>query len=59
VSSRVVDIDAVDAERFPLFGGAAYVDVVLGPGQVLYIPPHWWHYVESLETSFSVSFWWT
>ena len=26
--------------------------------QMLYIPPRWWHYVESVETSFSVSFWW-
>lgn len=41
-------------------GAAAlpFQDVVLGPGQMLYIPPGWWHFVRSLSTSFSVSFWW-
>ena len=56
VSSRVEDID--DAADFPAFAGAPYVDVVLEPGDLLYIPPHFWHYVESREPSFSVSFWW-
>ena len=31
---------------------------VLQPGEMLYIPPRWWHYVKSLSVSFSVSFWW-
>ncbi|KAF2233139.1 Clavaminate synthase-like protein [Viridothelium virens] len=46
------------AERFPLFEKAQYVEGLLGPGDCLYIPKGWWHYVESLSTSFSVSFWW-
>ena len=37
---------------------ACYVDTVLRPGEALYIPTGWWHYVRSLEVSFSVSFWW-
>ena len=36
-----------------------HADVLLRDGEVLYIPPHWWHYVEAQETSFSVSFWWS
>jgi len=58
VSSRIVDPDRVDASAFPRFAEAPYVDVVLGEGEVLYIPPRWWHFIESRETSFSVSFWW-
>ena len=27
-------------------------------GDMLYIPPKWWHHVRSLDVSFSVSFWW-
>lgn len=51
---------ARDAQRqkFPLFREAKFVEAVLGPGEVLYIPRGWWHYVQSLEASCSVSFWW-
>ena len=51
------DPDALDA-AFPLFGRAPYVDCVLEPGDTLYVPPKWWHYVQSLTSSFSVSHWW-
>ncbi|KAF2749658.1 Clavaminate synthase-like protein [Sporormia fimetaria CBS 119925] len=44
-------------ERFPGFVEAEYVECVLGPGDCLYIPVGWWHYVRSLTPSFSVSFW--
>lgn len=44
-------------EEFPGFKGARYVEGVLGPGDCLYIPVGWWHYVGSLTPSFSVSFW--
>ncbi|EPB92280.1 hypothetical protein HMPREF1544_00849 [Mucor circinelloides 1006PhL] len=52
-----VDIDHVDLNQFPRFKEANYCDCILEEGQVLYIPPKWWHYVKSLETSFSVSLW--
>ncbi|KAK4655568.1 hypothetical protein QC762_303450 [Podospora pseudocomata] len=35
-----------------------YVDCILEPGETLYIPVGWWHYVRGLSVSFSVSFWW-
>mmetsp|Transcript_13371 Transcript_13371/g.31835 ORF Transcript_13371/g.31835 Transcript_13371/m.31835 type:complete len:486 (-) Transcript_13371:95-1552(-) len=58
ITSQIVDPDKVDASEFPLFHQAAYVDLQLNAKDVLYIPPHWWHFVEASETSFSVSFWW-
>ncbi|RLN87937.1 hypothetical protein BBJ28_00018010, partial [Nothophytophthora sp. Chile5] len=54
-----VQVEAPDEERFPDFHGAAYLECVLKEGEMLYIPPGYWHYVKSLDTSFSVSFWWT
>ena len=33
-------------------------EVVLAPGDALFIPRGWWHEVEALTPSFSVSFWW-
>ena len=44
-------------ELFPGFAKAKYVEGILGPGECLYLPPGWWHYVKSLSPSFSVSFW--
>ncbi|KAF9700474.1 hypothetical protein EKO04_001617 [Ascochyta lentis] len=44
-------------QRFPGFPKAKYIEGVLGPGDCLYLPPGWWHYVRSLSPSFSVSFW--
>lgn len=56
-NNSYVDIDAVDTDRFPRFPSARGFQCVLRPGEMLYIPRHYWHYVRSLETSFSVSFW--
>ena len=39
--------------------GTPYIDLLLREGEMLYIPPNWWHFVEADEMSFSVSFWWT
>lgn len=53
-----IDIESPDLKQFPLFENTQYLECILNRGDMLYIPPKWWHYVRSLETSFSVSFWW-
>jgi lysine-specific demethylase 8 len=53
-----VNAEEPDLEAFPLFQKVKCVESVLQPGDMLYIPPKWWHYLRSLDTSFSVSFWW-
>ncbi|KAF2675530.1 Clavaminate synthase-like protein [Microthyrium microscopicum] len=61
-NSEVDDDDEPNAKvfgkEFPLLGNAAYLEGILAPGECLYIPKGWWHYVRSLSPSFSVSFWW-
>ncbi|KAF4778699.1 putative JmjC domain-containing protein [Colletotrichum scovillei] len=52
------DAEGRDPMELEEFRGLRYWDCVLGPGEVLYIPIGWWHYVRSLSVSFSVSFWW-
>ncbi|XP_043238146.1 lysine-specific demethylase 8-like [Amphibalanus amphitrite] len=52
-----VDAERPDLEQFPAFAGARHQEVELGPGDLLYMPPGWWHYVRSLSVSCSVSFW--
>ncbi|XP_065113644.1 lysine-specific demethylase 8 isoform X2 [Paramisgurnus dabryanus] len=54
-----VEVENPDLVRFPDFSKASYQECVLQPGDVLFIPVQHWHYVRSLELSFSVSFWWS
>ena len=53
-----VDVENPDLDKFPDFVKAHYTECILKPGQMLYIPPKYWHYVRSLSVSFSISFWW-
>ena len=45
-------------DRFPAFFDAQYVEGVLGPGDCLFVPRGWWHFIRSMSASCSVSFWW-
>ncbi|KAH6660735.1 hypothetical protein BKA67DRAFT_549027 [Truncatella angustata] len=49
--------EAAESQR-ETFQNIAYLDCILEPGDSLYIPIGWWHYVRGLSVSFSVSFWW-
>ena len=54
--------DAPDFERFPRLREALDHALVaeLEPGDALYLPPLWWHQVESLEVlNALVNYWWT
>ncbi|KAM4697931.1 HSPB1-associated protein 1 [Rhinophrynus dorsalis] len=47
-----------DLSQFPLFARARPHVVTLHPGQVLFVPRHWWHYVESVdEVTVSINSW--
>ncbi|KAM3862256.1 HSPB1-associated protein 1 homolog [Diretmus argenteus] len=53
-----VDVLRPDVRRFPAFRRARAHSVTLQPGQVLYVPRHWWHYVESVDpVTVSVNSW--
>ncbi|NXI38019.1 KDM8 protein, partial [Galbula dea] len=54
-----VDVENPDLVKFPNFRKAVFQSCILMPGQVLFIPVKYWHYVRSLDISFSVSFWWS
>lgn len=47
-----------DLLKYPNYYKAAPYKCLLEAGEMLYIPPKWWHHVTALENSFSVSFWW-
>ncbi|CAK9103964.1 Arginase 1 [Durusdinium trenchii] len=51
-----VNLNDVDLERFPRAQELeAPLVVTVGPGDVLYLPPYWFHQVESLNDTVSVS----
>ncbi|CAH3023213.1 unnamed protein product [Porites evermanni] len=52
-----VNIDNPDLSRFPSFASAVQYEVTLDPGDVLFVPKKWWHYVQSLDTSISINTW--
>ncbi len=57
----LVDFHDPDYERFPRFKDALATAQVaeLGSGDALYIPPMWYHHVESLEHfNVLINFWW-
>ena len=57
LNTSQVDVENVDKEKFPLFQRANQITAVLNPGDMIYIPPKCWHFVKSLDPSFSISFW--
>jgi len=55
--SGIPDPRTPDLEAFPLFAKARSVDVTLNPGEILYLPARWGHFVLNLEVSVMVNFW--
>lgn len=47
-----VDWSNPDLENFPTFPKAHVNEVVMQPGDVLYLPTNWFHYIISLELNF-------
>ena len=54
--SSSVDLDNIDLASFPAMEGVPILEVVLEPGEFLFIPIGWWHWVRSLELSTSLTF---
>lgn len=51
------DPEAPDYERFPLARQAAVIEVLVQPGQMLYVPAGWYHQVRALTFSLSSNRW--
>jgi hypothetical protein len=52
------DPERPDWAKFPLARGVTPIEVILEPGDMLFLPSRWWHQPRSLELSMSVNFWW-
>jgi len=47
-----------DVESYPRLAESHPVEAVLDPGDMLYIPIHWWHVAFGQELSISAAHWW-
>jgi hypothetical protein len=58
VFSDVPDLDdpLLDPARYPRLDGAHVYDVVLEPGEILFMPFAWWHQVMALDFSVTVTY---
>lgn len=47
-----------DPTAFPKFSRARSIELVIGPGELLFIPIYWWHAVQNEEFNIAVVFFW-
>jgi histone arginine demethylase JMJD6 len=53
--SLINSVDNPDLAKFPLFAQAEPTVFILEPGEMLFIPSHWWHTTKMLTPSISIS----
>ncbi|WP_118181825.1 cupin-like domain-containing protein [Paraburkholderia phosphatilytica] len=51
-----VDGSAIDTAKFPALADAQVLECTLSPGELLFLPIGWWHYVEGLDVSVTMTF---
>ena len=57
VFSDLPDLDGpIDPRRFPRLAGARLAEVVLEPGEIIFMPLAWWHQVKSLDFSVTLTY---
>lgn len=54
--SEIPNAFAVDLARYPAFAQASPIDLVLGPGETLFVPSGWWHTTKMAELTISVAY---
>jgi hypothetical protein len=50
-----VDGRNIDLQRFPMMANVPVIECVLEPGEILFLPVGWWHFVEALDVTITVS----
>lgn len=50
-----VDVNNPDYDKFPALRKVEGIEAIIGHGETVYIPPHWWHYIEYVDSGFSLA----
>jgi histone arginine demethylase JMJD6 len=51
----LVNVEKPNLQQFPLFAKAEGTTFELGPGELLFVPSHWWHTAKMLSASITIS----
>ncbi|AFY69726.1 Transcription factor jumonji [Thalassoporum mexicanum PCC 7367] len=51
-----VDCENPDYDRYPLYRNVEPIEVILEPGEAIFVPVGWWHHVRAIDITISVSF---
>jgi hypothetical protein len=51
----LVDGREIDLQRFPMMADVPVIECVLEPGEILFLPVGWWHFVEALDVTITIS----
>lgn len=50
-----IDLSQPDLEKYPLLKNAKGYECILNPGETLFMPSGYWHYIDYIDTGFSLS----
>lgn len=53
-----VNINQPDLQKFPKFQEIKPIELITNPGDMLFLPPGWWHSPIGIGINIAVNFWW-
>lgn len=53
--SLLDSVESLDLEKFPLFAKAESTAFILEPGEMVFVPSHWWHTTRMLTPCITIS----
>lgn len=53
-----VDVEHPDLKKWPLYSQVEPIETIVEPGEMVFTPAGWWHYVRALDPSISMNFFW-
>ena len=56
IRSADTSVELADLNRYPDFAQVKVLDVIVEPGEAMFLPLGWWHQVTALDLSLSFSF---
>ncbi|SEO30639.1 lysine-specific demethylase 8 [Nitrosospira multiformis] len=57
IDKSKIDVENMDLNKQPQLKKVRMWHAILQPGELLFIPRMWWHFVRSLDPSISINFW--